>query len=446
MTLPEDRTGTPATGQGNEFLLLLMALGLAVAASGVAVTMLTDSVTHLGGNIPTANLLLDYSWGLAAALVIGLGLGLAPVRSEDRMALAVAWSAKILVALVAMLHYEDYYWFLDAYGFFDEPRSVVFSELSFGTGTDNLKTLIVLLYQVFPQSYHALKVLFAFVGLLAVYVFYRAASLYVGTSDVRVFLFVALYPSVLFWSSIIGKDPIVLLGIGLYAYGVVEWYLHGKPRATFLILAGALLAVFVRAWLAPILIAPLVVTQLVTRGHIVVKLCLFFVGSSILLFSFSALLQLFAVASTADLLSSIEQTAQSFSQGGSAQDIRIDLSEPVQLLAFLPYAMFTALFRPLPGEVGNVFGILAGVENLFLLLLLARALWRSSVRDATEPVILWAILLIAFWALAYSFVSFGNLGTAARFRLQILPVFLLLLLHLGRQRPGPAVSRRSDRC
>ncbi len=89
------------------------------------------------------------------------------------------------------------------------------------------------------------------------------------------------------------------------------------------------------------------------------------------------------------------------------------------------------MFRPLPGEVNNVFGFLAGLEDSFLLILFALAMKRLRWRELLDPIIIWAILLIVTWAAAYGFIGF-NLGTVCRYRMQILPVFLGILLYLGR--------------
>jgi hypothetical protein len=37
---------------------------------------------------------------------------------------------------------------------------------------------------------------------------------------------------------------------------------------------------------------------------------------------------------------------------------------------------------------------------------------------------LWAVALLVTWGLAYSLVTYKDLGTAVRFRLQIMPVLL----------------------
>src|SRR5690606_13435527 len=56
-----------------------------------------------------------------------------------------------------------------------------------------------------------------------------------------------------FWSSILGKDPVVLLGIALYAYGVLASARRGRwmlvPMA-----AGLALLAYIRIWLIPILL------------------------------------------------------------------------------------------------------------------------------------------------------------------------------------------------
>ena len=93
--------------------------------------------------------------------------------------------------------------------------------------------------------------------------------------------------------------------------------------------------------------------------------------------------------------------------------------------------MFTALFRPLPGEVLNLFGLLAGFENILILYLLIRALKYGGLAPFKEPIVVWAVSLILVWSFLYGFISYQNLGTASRFRLQIMPVLLSLTFYLS---------------
>jgi hypothetical protein len=105
--------------------------------------------------------------------------------------------------------------------------------------------------------------------------------------------------------------------------------------------------------------------------------------------------------------------------------------------------MFTALFRPLPGEISNAFGILAGLENLALLTIFLVAIKHFRSTELKNPVVLWGVLLVLVWTLAYAFISYQNLGGAVRFRLQILPIFLGLLLKFAiRNKPVELQEQR----
>ncbi len=100
------------------------------------------------------------------------------------------------------------------------------------------------------------------------------------------------------------------------------------------------------------------------------------------------------------------------------------------MVAFIPVGSFTALFRPLPFEVPNAFGALAGIENLTILLLFLAGLMRQGIRWTTHPVLMWAALVLLIWGSVYGFASYQNLGTAFRFRAQVAPILLLLSLYL----------------
>ena len=110
------------------------------------------------------------------------------------------------------------------------------------------------------------------------------------------------------------------------------------------------------------------------------------------------------------------------------------------MVAFLPLGIFTTLFRPLPGEVLNAFGFFASLENTVTLSLLWMAVIRTRWQELKEPVVMWAGLFIITWSTIYAFVSSYNLGTASRYRLQILPVMICLLFYLSRRRsPVPSL-------
>lgn len=372
-----------------------------------------------------------YLVGLLWALVLGASILLWPVSFLDKCALLNVWGVKIFTTLGAMLPYEiRYEGHLDAVRYYTESTQISFAwqNFEFGVGTYNMMNFVSIYQMIFPDSYHAMKVTFAMVGMIAVYIFYRAAVMFLQRDDIRVFYVLALYPTILFWSSILGKDPLILLGVSFYTYGVVGWRKFGKMQYLLWGAFGLWFTSFMRLWYGPILLAPLIVF-VINKNYGITKNLLFLV---LIVGSFLVTLTLFAerfsIENTQDIIAQTNQLSKNFSGGGSAQAVN-SFNSPAQLLAFMPIGMFTALFRPLPGEVLNPFGLIAGFENLFVLWLLVMAIKQISINELKEPLILWAIALIIIWAAIYGFVSSGNLGTAVRYRLPMLPILLALLLY-----------------
>jgi hypothetical protein len=80
-----------------------------------------------------------------------------------------------------------------------------------------------------------------------------------------------------------------------------------------------------------------------------------------------------------------------------------------------------------------LFGWLAGFENLGLLLLSIWALFRVRFVYFRNPIFLWSVALLLTWGLAYTPVAYRDLGTAVRFKLQIIPVLLGLIGYMLRE-------------
>ncbi len=167
--------------------------GLTLLAAGALVMLLgglllSGAVTTAGHGIPQSDLETDYMQAIIVAIVLGLGIALWPVGREDKRALANIWIVKIYVTLAFMLFY-DYRYGLDAYSYFDLPRHFEFGpdQFEIGNGTNNMFCLVWLAYRILPESYHALKVVCAMVGLVGLYLLYRAAVLFLrrGCSQAR---------------------------------------------------------------------------------------------------------------------------------------------------------------------------------------------------------------------------------------------------------------------
>ena len=374
----------------------------------------------------------DYMEGVLVAAALLLAIQFWPVPRAHRRALTVLWLVRIGVTLGAMLPYEGYYG-LDANAYYRMGRALSdpWALLAFGQGTDNIRAAVGILSGL-TGSYSAIKVIFAHVGLAAVYVFYRAAILALGRDQLALLYILGLFPSLLFWSSILGKDPPVLLGIAFFCYGAVGLIARHRLRALLWVVLGLLIASSIRIWLGVIFLAPLAMAYvLASRSSVVTKGAFVILATPLFLFALQSFADRFALSTAEDVVATADVISQGWARGGSAQKLESGFDSLGDMVAFAPIGAFTALFRPLPFEVMNPFGLLAGLENAAVLALLLMGLRRRGLRWLREPVLMWAALTVLTWGVVYGFVSYQNLGSAFRFRAQVVAILVTLVLALA---------------
>jgi hypothetical protein len=292
-----------------------------------------------------------------------------------------------------------------------------------------------------PDSYHAMKLSFAMIGLVAVYLFYQAGELLVGRYSGFAFWALMLYPSVLFWSSILGKDPLILAAISLNVWGVVNVAVRGKNRYLIAVLAGVGAASAVRVWMGPILIFPGLFVLGARIRHVGWRITAILLIACALSILAPATIDRLQLDKASDLLEATRTINEGW-RANSSLHVDAELTSVWDLLLSTPERMFIAFFRPLPGDVPNLFGMLAGFENLVLLLLSAWALLRLRLRYFRNHMFLWATVLLITWGLAYSVIAYKDLGTAVRFKLQVLPILLAVIGYLILQ-PARRLVRES---
>ena len=412
-------------------------LGILIGIAAPMLSLLAEAAEPQ--NPVKANLTVDYAFGVAWAMLLAAALLMMPLRRTDKKVLLNLWIARCAVTLGFMLIYEKLYR-IDSYAYFGVSVQPAFDwgSVHFGRSTELVAGLMWLQNRLLPDSFHALKVSFSLVGLAAVYLFYRAAVRFTGREDTRLLYILGLFPSILFWSSTLGKDPIALFGIALYTYGVVSWQRTRLMRYLLPLAAGVFIATAIRLWLAPILLIPLSVLVLLGIRGVLQRTAFALLTSIAVFVAVRSFMHSFLIGSVDQLVHAASVVSQLWAEGGSAQKYALQFTGLPSLLAFLPRGIFAALFRPLPGEIMNPFGLLAGAENLLLLSLTCIALLRFRWRSLRDPLVVWSIALMLSWSTFYAFISYQNLGTASRFKLQILPMLLLLLLYLSSRRTAEA--------
>jgi hypothetical protein len=407
--------------------ILCIALAIAISQPNTQ-----GFIENSGINIPTTDVVRDYAYGACWGCALLVSILLWPVDWNHKKLLAAGWLVKCLVALVLMLPYERQYWGLDCWTYFQRAHAGVGGLLAgiANNGSNIVIGLGVLHLQIGPDSYHAMKLSFAMVGFIGVYLFYRAAEILLGRSSPFAFWALLLYPSVLFWSSIMGKDPLILAAIGLNVWGVASLSVKRKKIYVFAILGGIGAASVVRIWMGPILLIPCLLlagTHIRHAGWKIAALLPIAIG---LLFLIPLTFDRLRFDRAADLVEAARTVTAGWDRANSTLRLDSEIQSTWDLLLFTPQSMFIAYFRPLPGDIPNMFGWLAGFENLGLLALSAWAFLRIRLRHFHSHLFIWALAFLGTWGIAYSVIAYKDLGAAVRYKLQIIPILLGVIGYL----------------
>ena len=416
---------------------------LTISVSVLGIAFVVQLLLTLAGNpspnndpFPPVERNIDYFWGWIWAYALCVVVLLLPLERREKLTLLLLWVVKILVALGAMLVYEAAYG-IDSWAYFHQANTgnEYIPVDSFGRNTSVIR-VIELLLTIQPASFHATKISLAFIGLIAIYTLYKAMTLYLGRRDLRLLVFLGVFPSILFWSSILGKEPLNLLGVALYSLGCVGLLKNGRLLYLIPLVAGIALATWVRSWNVFLMVLPLLVVLSFSRQHRAMGLFML-VAMALLGVSFysqvSQLVTGFAELSLQEIFFSVDTVGRAFADAGSSIGPPPNLDSAQAILLHIPYAVVAMLFRPLPGEVMNPFGLLAGLENLLVIYLLARAA-AAFTWSKVDPTICWATLYVLLWAALHGMVL-QNFGTSVRFRLQIMPLMLATLAYLAYFKP-----------
>jgi hypothetical protein len=346
----------------------------------------------------------------------------------------------------------------DASPIADQLRAGVFT---FDTGIPLIGTGFVILltgvvYAVTGPTLIGAFLVFGWLSFWGQYLFYRAFRVGFPAGDhYRYGVLVFLLPSILFWPSSIGKDAWMLLSLGMTAYGVAR-LLERLPGALPWLAAGTTGTVLVRPHVAMLIFVALLVgyalrrrpDRLTALGPVksIITVVVLAAAGLLVLRQVSAFLGTDPFGDGA-----IDQTltnTQHRTSGAGSDYATPAVGSPLRL----PMGVVTVLFRPFPFEAHNVASLIASVEGLGLLALVAvslprlRAALRSLRRHSYNAVALVYTLLFCF-----AFSSFANFGILTRERVQVFPfVLVLLAAPAGPRRPttprplGSALlSRRS---
>ncbi|HET9333053.1 MAG TPA: hypothetical protein VFQ21_05665, partial [Gemmatimonadota bacterium] len=250
-------------------------------------------------------------------------------------------------------------------------------------------------------------------------------------------------PSILFWPASIGKESWLLFALGIAAFGAAKVLTERAIPGLVVSAVGIGLAALVRAPIAVVLGAGLVVAGILRAprrrlgdlnpGARLVSLAFF----AVLALGLASLLQGYVVRNAdrdsqgrAGLGDIVQQSIEQTSQGGT-EFTPIGIDSPAGLVI----APVTVMFRPFIHEVPfSPEGVVTSIESM---LLLVWSIWRlrsflSAFRNIRRvPYVAVAGVYVAGSIIALSVVA--NFGIIVRQRTLILPMYLVLMCFLPKR-------------
>lgn len=310
----------------------------------------------------------------------------------------------------------------------------------FRAGTDAINFITVPFVSTLHLSFYGTNLVYQILGAIGLLAF--DASLRTATTGrhryVRLLATVTVVlPSISYWSSLIGKDAISFLATSL-----ALWAALNMGRRVWLMILSVALMLLVRPHIAGIIVMALagsfVVKRKVPPGR---RLAL---GAAAIAASIAIVPYALDYAGlgegvdASELAAYIEQRQQGSENGMTSVDLSA-MSPPAQL--------FTYMFRPLPFEVGGIFGFAASFDNMMLMVLCTLGIWnmvRHRLHDnlaSGNRTFMWIYVVLTWTVLA---VTTSNLGTSLRQKWMVAPILIFLLLsRIGRVRVPqtlPAIS------
>jgi hypothetical protein len=416
-------------------------------------------------------------------LVYGVAYAVRPLVTDqiNRIYLIPALTVKIVGALAVGFIYQFYYAGGDTFNyhthgsrhiwnaFMDSPPSGLRLILSNGSlepdlykysskmafFNDPASYLIVRIAGVLDiftfSSYSATAVLFAvfsFVGMWLFFLtFYRQyPHLHLGIAFAAFFI-----PSVFFWGSGLLKDTITLGLLGMATYSIFKIFILKEPNLKILTLLLCSLyglytiKIYILLTFLPAAILWAFVVHLRTTRSVVLRMVLFpFVISIAGVLAYYAMVKasednakysIDNIARTAQI-TAYDIRYQTGRDAGSGYDLGKLDGTLGSMMALAPQAINVSLFRPYLWEVSNPLMLLSGLESSLLLLYCIYIIITKNLnlfKAIANPDVFFALIFALTFAFAVG-VSTFNFGTLARYKIPMLPFFVLALILIQDQK------------
>ena len=302
-------------------------------------------------------------------------------------------------------------------------------------GTAYMDFYAGVIYSIIGPTLFGAYLVYGLLSFLGSYFFYRAFRVAFPDGRYRLYgLLVFFFPALLYWPNGIGKDSMMILFIGIAAYGsailLARGWRHGMVPLTIGLVSTATLRPEVTLMLAVGLGAALFLRKLgphkssiITRGIILIA------GIGVMSIIIPSMMR--------DMGHGLEEVSldgvikfYEFQQGTTGDPTEGDAffkQTPINDPLFVPMAFVTAFFRPFPWEAHRLAALIEALNGVLIMGLIvwrAPILGRAILGARSSPYVIFIVVFVVL--LVFAMANFSNFGTFSRYRTMLFPLFFML--------------------
>jgi len=310
---------------------------------------------------------------------------------------------------------------------------------------DNHKTLVhisaIIGFFTF-NSYVAISFFLSLWAYVGIWLIYKTFVNRYPESQKLLYLFIVLFPSLIFWTTGVMKEP---LCIG--AVGIIFYHLFNKQEASrkkTVITIFALLSVFLLFKVKTYIIFAIMISSIlyflitfIQKHNLIVKLFMLIVISLTLFITayfYSSFIQEKIISTLTDEITDKISTVTNaqLEHGGSSYDLGELNLNGIGIIKYCLSAINVTLFRPYLWEYLNPLVLISALESLLmfiaLLWILLSKKWTSTFKFFIKsPPLMFSIFFVLFLGIMVGGIAF-NYGTLARYKTPLVPFFSAVLI------------------
>lgn len=381
------------------------------------------------------NKYIDFSIGFLFCTII-LFACLFYISKQDNKNLFILISFLGFIKIFFIFNFStlvDSFFFLDKDGYFINALRLEYKEeyddtffSKFHSGTDTMHMILNKILIFIPKSLYAVKSVNAILTLSSTILLGKLLRKYTNSNHYIAFLIIInLLPSFNVFGTAVSKDSFIIFFVSLFFYRASKF---NNFKMILELLFYCLVIYFIRKWISAICLFSLV---FIIRYHLNLSKLYFFCLIVFITIIIYFLLIRYYSPGLGDLSRLIYQFRLSFIGGGSSfEPLSIETLNDILLI---PLLSFKTLFIPLI-HFENLFLFFFSLENLFLLhfsvLIFIRLIFTKNIMYKFNSGFLIPLFIYVWgWLILYSPII-GNYGALIRYKITIVPIFIVFLMLL----------------